>query len=183
MTMKRRFVLAGAGLATMAALGVGASATATTVTTWKGGDSLVLTALVPEPGRCGTPSPGEPVFEARLSGTGIDVEGGAFAVTASACFNTETLRVTGLEATDTFTSGSNRGATVKIRSDDFTFERNDASGVIYSRRPVAFRITQATGSLAGTRGHGHYEIALSWPASGGLPQPAHVWFEGEMQRP
>lgn len=183
MTMQRRCALAGAGLAAMTALGVGASATATTVTTWKGGDSLVLTALVPDPARCGTPSPGTPILEARLTGTGIDTAGGAFAVTASACFNTETLRVTDLRATDRFTSGSAQGATITIASDDFTFVRNDAAGVIYSRRPVSFRVAEATRSLAGTRGQGHYEIALSWPPSGGLPQPAHVWFEGELHMP
>lgn len=183
MTVRQLLALAGAGAAVAAAIAVSASAAGSTIADWKGGDSLMLTGLTPDPTRCGTPSLQTPIFEARFSGTGIDTAAGAFAVTASACVDLATLRVSDLEATDRFTAGFARGDTITIESDDFRFERNDASGVVYSERPVRFRVTDATGTLSGAEGHGDYEIALSWPPSGGVPQPAHIWFAGELRLP
>ncbi|HVL32134.1 MAG TPA: hypothetical protein VM600_00965 [Actinomycetota bacterium] len=137
---------------------------------WKGAESMTPIAFAPNPERCGAP----PVLEGRFAGDGLDSRGGIFTVTASACFNTETLKVTDLEATDRFSAAD----TLLIKPADVVLVLDPVSCVATNRHATPFSVAGGTGRYDGASGSGTYHIALNWPACNGAAAPARVWFEG-----
>jgi hypothetical protein len=175
MTVTRRILRTSTGLVAVGALVVGATAGASPVTDWKGAESFTQTGLAPNLTRCG-PLPDN--LEGRFAGSGIDTAYGTFAVTTSGCVNVRTLRVSDLQATDTYLRSGDR---VKIVTDDFTLALDAKTCVASNRHPVAFRVAGGTGGLAGATGRGHFDIAMNWTPCNGLVLPAHVWFNGELR--
>jgi hypothetical protein len=174
----RRILITVTGVGALAALVAAATAIASRVVTdWKGAESLAPTGLVPNVQRCGPPPAN---LEGRFAGSGIDTAAGTFTVTASGCVNTDTLRVTDLEATDTYLNGD---GTVRITPEDFALALDRETCVASSARPVAFRVAGGTGALAGATGGGHFQIALNWTPCNGRALPAHVWFDGQLHVP
>lgn len=139
---------------------------------WKGAETFTQTTLVPNPTRCGATPPN---VEATFIGNGVDTTGGAFLVTVTACLNTETLRVSDLDATDTYvhTQGS-----VFIAPDDFSLVVDPETCVAANDAPVQFRVVGGTGKYENARGSGQFDFAANWTPCNGLTQPTHVWFRG-----
>ena len=142
-------------------------------TPWKGAETLVPIAVGPNVDRCGAP----PNVEARYAGTGIDTNGGTFAVTASGCLNLDTLRVFDMEATDTY---AGTGDAIHIAPADFTLVIDPATCVATNADPVPFRVDGGTGRYELSTGSGTFDFALNHPQCNGLAQPAHIWFRGEV---
>jgi hypothetical protein len=175
MTKASRILLSGTGVVAVAASVIGATAMAYRVADWKGAESFTQTGLAPNLTRCG-PLPDN--LEGRFAGSGIDTAHGTFAVTTSGCVNAKTLRVSDLEATDTYLRS---GDSVRIETDDFTLGLDSTTCVASNRQPVAFRVAGGTGGLTGATGRGHFDIAMNWTPCNGLVLPAHVWFNGELR--
>jgi hypothetical protein len=172
-----RITLTGAAVVTAAALVFGAAAKASNVADWKGAESFAQTGLAPNVKRCGPPPAN---LEGHFAGTGIDTAGGPFAVTVSGCVNVQTLRVSDLEATDTYLRTAD---SVRIVSDDFTLALDRKTCVASNRRPVKFDVAGGSGALKGATGGGRFDIAMNWTPCNGLALPAHVWFDGDLQLP
>ena len=138
---------------------------------WKGAETLLPVALAPNVERCGPP----PILEVSYAGTGIDTNGGVFAVTASGCLDLGALRVFDMEATDTYTATAD---SIRIEPDDFTLVLDPVTCVATNPLQVAFRVAGGTGSYEGAGGSGHFDFVLNHPACNGLVQPADIWFRG-----
>lgn len=173
--MRRTTKLLVAAAAGLAVISPGAEpATARSVPDWKGAEQMALLALVPAPDRCGA------ALQANLAGHGLDTAGGAFAVTASACLDADALTLTDLEATDRYTSGA---GSVHIAPGDVALQLDPTTCVATNAQPVPYTVAGGTGAFDGATGQGSFDIALAWPPCGAAPQPAYVWFSGELTVP
>lgn len=166
-------------LVTIISVGAGlfltVEASAGRIADWKGAETFTQTSLVPNPTRCGAAPPS---LQATFAGTGVDTAGGTFTVTTSGCLNTETMRISDLEATDTYVGGA---GSVLIAPDDFTLVVDPETCVGTNEAPVAFRVAGGTGEYEGARGGGHFDFALNWTPCNGVTQPTHVWFRGTIE--
>lgn len=170
---RRRIAALMASLGAVTLLLTGGTAGASEHLSWKGAETMAPVALTPNLARCGPP----PTVEARFAGSGIDTEGGMFAVAASGCFDLDTLRIFDLEATDTYVQSRD---TIRILPDDFTLRLDERTCVATNPQPVRFRVGGGTGRFANSGGGGTFDFALNHPPCNGLAQPAHIWFRGEV---
>lgn len=139
---------------------------------WRGTESFSLTNAGPNVARCGAFPEN---IELTFSGSGIDTEGGAFNVTASACTNTTTNEIFNLTATDTYVLS---GDQVFIEADSFVQVVNPANCVATNSHAVMGRVAGGTGGRAGATGHARFHFANNVTPCNGQNAPAHVWFEG-----
>jgi len=165
------------GLASLAGYSKGATSQAAKMddgvnANWRGTESFSLTNAGPNVARCGAFPEN---IELSFSGSGIDTEGGAFNVTASACTNTTTNEIFDLKATDTYVPS---GDQVFIEADSFVQVINPANCVATNSHAVMGRVAGGTGARAGATGHARFHFANNVTPCNGQNAPAHVWFEG-----
>lgn len=180
-TTKLTFMLlALLGLASLAGYlsgGTSKAATADGVNAhWKGMESFSLTNAAPNVARCGAFPEN---IELTFSGSGIDTEGGLFDVVASACTNTTTNEIFDLKATDTYVQS---GDQIFIEADSFVQIINPANCVATNSHAVMGRVAGGTGGHAGAKGHARFHFANNLTPCNGQNAPAHVWFEGVIER-
>ena len=181
-TTKLKFMLiALVGLASLAGYPTGRTSQAAKMddgvnADWRGTESFSLTNAGPNVARCGAFPEN---IELSFAGSGIDTEGGAFNVTASACTNTTTNEIFDLKATDTYVQ---TGDQVFIEADSFVQVINPANCVATNSHAVMGRVAGGTGSKAGAKGHARFHFANNVTPCNGQNAPAHVWFEGVFMR-
>jgi hypothetical protein len=141
---------------------------------WKGAETFAPVTIGPNEARCGA-FPRN--VEARFAGSGIDTNGGPFAVTASGCLDTEAAVVSHLEATDTY---ARTGDAVQIVPADAVLSVNAETCVATNVDPVPFSVGGGTGRYANASGSGTYDLAFPMPGCAGPPQTVHVWFTGSL---
>lgn len=144
---------------------------------WRGTESFGLTNAGPNVARCGAFPEN---IELTFAGSGIDTDGGAFNVTASACTNTTTNEIFDLKATDTYVQS---GDQVFIESDSFVQVINPANCVATNSHAVMGRVTGGTGGHAGATGHARFHFANNITPCNGQTADAHVWFDGVIMLP
>jgi hypothetical protein len=120
---------------------------------WRGTESFSLTNAGPNVARCGAFPEN---IELSFSGSGIDTEGGAFNVTASACTNTTTNEIFDLKATDQYVQS---GDQVFIEADSFVQVVNPANCVATNSHAVMGRVAGGTGARAGATGRARFHFA------------------------
>ncbi|HET9479381.1 MAG TPA: hypothetical protein VFO72_08555 [Pyrinomonadaceae bacterium] len=143
---------------------------------WKGMESFSLTNAGPNVSRCGAFPEN---IELTFAGSGIDTEGGLFDVVASACTNTTTNEIFDLKATDTYVQS---GDQIFIEADSFVQIINPANCVATNSHAVMGRVAGGTGGHAGAKGHARFHFANNLTPCNGQNAPAHVWFEGVVER-
>ena len=144
---------------------------------WRGTESFSVTGAGPNVARCGAFPEN---IELSFAGSGIDTEGGAFNVVASACTNTVTNLIFDLKATDTYVQS---GDQVFIEADAFVQVINPENCVASNSHAVMGRVAGGTGGHAGASGHARFHFANNIGPCNGQNAPAHVWFEGVVMLP
>lgn len=144
---------------------------------WRGTESLSVTGAGPNVARCGAFPEN---IELSFAGSGIDTQGGAFNVVASACTNTVTNLIFDLKATDTYVQS---GDQVFIEADSFVQVINPENCVASNAHAVMGRVAGGTGGHAGATGHARFHFANNIGPCNGQNAPAHVWFEGVVMLP
>jgi hypothetical protein len=141
---------------------------------WKGAETFAPVRIGANPARCGT-FPRH--LEAHFAGSGIDTNGGPYAVSASGCLDTEANVLFDLEATDTYLGS---GDSVRIAPADAPLEVDPATCTATNRQPGRFAVAGGTGRYAGASGDGVYDLAFTLPTCPGPQQSVHVWFQGRI---
>ncbi|HEU4713144.1 MAG TPA: hypothetical protein VFS76_16350 [Pyrinomonadaceae bacterium] len=144
---------------------------------WRGTESFSVTGAGPNVARCGAFPEN---IELSFAGSGIDTQGGAFNVVASACTNTVTNLIFDLKATDTYVQS---GDQVFIEADSFVQVINPENCVASNSHAVMGRVAGGTGGHAGASGHARFHFANNITPCNGQNAPAHVWFEGVVMLP
>jgi hypothetical protein len=141
---------------------------------WTGAETLTAISVGPNLARCG-------VFprhlEARLSGAGVDTNGGSYVVVASGCLDTREDVLFGLEARDTYVR---TGESIVIVPDDVPLAVDPATCVGTNARPAGFDVEGGTGRYAGVDGGGTFTLVMTMPTCAGPQAPAQLWFTGSL---
>jgi hypothetical protein len=143
---------------------------------YRGGSIFNLAGVAPNVARCGAFPEN---IELSFTGSGIDTEGGFNTAVFSACTNTTTNLVFDLKAIDTYPQ---TGDQVFIEADSFVQVPNPAICMATNSHAVPFRVAGGTGKYAGATGQGRFHLVSNLTPCNGLTPPAHVSFEGVLQR-